>query len=341
MKLLNKVLLALSLLACTVMAQAQSPSTVLVVGNANSKSSVGLVTHYMKARNISRANMLLLNWDANDNADTCSLAQYNTSIAAPVYNKIAQLGGIDYIVLCRNLPIRVRDNSNSVDSMLAGKSTQMRFNPYYNSRVPFTSARFGIYLVTRLDGWSWDDALALVNRSMAATRGTLFAFDCDPSKDSNSGYKWFNDFMKMGAAQLQASGLSIDLDNTATFRLPTQPVAGYMSWGSNDSQFSAVVYNSLRFEPGAIVETAVSTSGSNIRFPGGGQSQIAQLVRNGVTGIKGYVAEPFLRSVAMPNMLFRNYTSGLNLAESFYASSSFLGWKDVVLGDPLCAPYKQ
>jgi hypothetical protein len=30
------------------------------------------------------------------------------------------------------------------------------------------------------------------------------------------------------------------------------------------------------------------------------------------------------------------YTSGFTLAESFYAASRFVGWEDVVIGDPLC-----
>ena len=31
--------------------------------------------------------------------------------------------------------------------------------------------------------------------------------------------------------------------------------------------------------------------------------------------------------------------AGYTLAESFYAASHFVGWEDVVIGDPLCSPY--
>jgi hypothetical protein len=27
------------------------------------------------------------------------------------------------------------------------------------------------------------------------------------------------------------------------------------------------------------------------------------------------------------------------MAESLYAASQFIGWEDVVIGDPLCCPY--
>jgi len=31
----------------------------------------------------------------------------------------------------------------------------------------------------------------------------------------------------------------------------------------------------------------------------------------------------------------------MNLAESFYAASLVAKWKDVVIGDPLCRPYRK
>jgi len=29
----------------------------------------------------------------------------------------------------------------------------------------------------------------------------------------------------------------------------------------------------------------------------------------------------------------------ITFSESFYAASHFVGWEDVVIGDPLCCPY--
>ena len=42
---------------------------------------------------------------------------------------------------------------------------------------------------------------------------------------------------------------------------------GYASWGSNDAKFTSENYLSIRFVPGAIAETAVSTSarGSGVK----------------------------------------------------------------------------
>ena len=114
---------------------------------------------------------------------------------------------------------------------------------------------------------------------------------------------------------------------------------GYASWGSNDSAFDNEKYKGIKFLPGALCETFVSTSGRTFRPTTGGQSLIADLVASGVTGVKGYVSEPYTFALAKPNILFDRYTSGRNLAESFYAASMVLKWKDIVIGDPLCSPY--
>jgi len=70
-----------------------------------------------------------------------------------------------------------------------------------------------------------------------------------------------------------------------------------------------------------------------------GQSLIGDLIRKGVTGVKGYVTEPYSVALARPEVLFERYTAGFNLAESFYMASILTNWKDIVIGDPLCAPY--
>jgi hypothetical protein len=60
-----------------------------------------------------------------------------------------------------------------------------------------------------------------------------------------------------------------------------------------------------------------------------------------VTGVKGYVAEPFSVALCPADILFDRYTAGYTLAESFYMAVPFLKWKDIVIGDPLCAPYRE
>jgi hypothetical protein len=63
------------------------------------------------------------------------------------------------------------------------------------------------------------------------------------------------------------------------------------------------------------------------------------LIAHGLTCGKGYVDEPLLQANASPTIVMDRYTSGYTMAESFYAASHFVGWEDVIIGDPLCCPY--
>jgi hypothetical protein len=63
------------------------------------------------------------------------------------------------------------------------------------------------------------------------------------------------------------------------------------------------------------------------------------LIAHGLTCGKGYVDEPLLQAIASPTIALDRYASGYTMAESFYAGSHFVGWEDVIIGDPLCCPY--
>jgi uncharacterized protein (TIGR03790 family) len=130
------------------------------------------------------------------------------------------------------------------------------------------------------------------------------------------------------------------LDLTTAFIGGRSNLLGYFSWGSNDQgAYSASAYLSLFFAPGAVCDTAVSTSARTFLPTQGGQSLLVDLIAQGLTGGKGYTDEPLLQAIASPTIVLDRYTAGYTLAESFYAASHFVCWEDVVIGDPLCSPY--
>lgn len=212
-------------------------------------------------------------------------------------------------------------------------------NPYYGVKLPFNSSNYNnIWLVTRLDGYTLADAKALVDRSIASSgtpaSGGAYLFDMNPAASSS-----LNDRMLTINNLLRLKGLITLLDETALFVGNQAGLKGYVSWGSNDPNYSRAVYQSNTFIPGAIGETYVSSSARTLHDPNApGQSLIADLVAQGITGISGYVLEPYTVGVAHIDILFDRYTDGYCLAESYYASYEFIGWEAVVLGDPLCAP---
>ena len=261
---------------------------------------------------------------------------------------------MDFIVTTKGVPLRLQEGGYSVDAFVScvnkflepianPTETEIRrcLNPYFNKNEGFSSKKYGFYLVTRLDGYTVQDAKRLVTQSVAAKphKGP-FLLDADPTRVTN-GYKIMQDSLLRAGDVLKTKGYQVRIDESAKFVSHDVPVAGYSSWGSNDRAFDVAAYRSLRFLPGAIGETFVSTSGRTFSPATNGQSLIADLIQGGITGVKGYVSEPYTFALAKPDILFDRYTSGFNLAESFYMASMVLKWKDVVIGDPLCAPYRK
>jgi hypothetical protein len=153
-------------------------------------------------------------------------------------------------------------------------------NKYYNSTAPFTHAAFGGYLVTRLDGYIQSDAMALVDRSLAAMQNPQTgAILIDVPSDFGSGDKTMmppttpstnvtseesydkgNADLLHAAEILEASGIPNDTVTTNKFVGDQSNLLGYFSWGSNDNHYNPNKYESLSFAPGALSNTYVSNS---------------------------------------------------------------------------------
>ena len=71
---------------------------------------------------------------------------------------------------------------------------------------------------------------------------------------------------------------------------------GQQRWSS----YSPEAYLSLFFAPGAVCDTAVSTSARTFLPTRGGQSLLVDLIAHGLTGGKGYTDEPLLQAIASP-----------------------------------------
>jgi Tfp pilus assembly protein PilF len=136
-----------------------------------------------------------------------------------------------------------------------------------------------------------------------------------------------------------------------------QNVLGYASWGSTDPQ-NRVRSFGMAFAPGAIASVLVGSGARTFREPpvtwvpsgdpvnraswyaGSPESLVGDLVREGVTGAVGYVSQPVLNATIRPQILFPAYAKGLSLVEAFYLAMPALSWQTVVIGDPLCAPFR-
>lgn len=325
---------------------------VLVVINRNSQDSIDIGSYYAAKRQIPSGNVVIIDSPPEEDIDWKPFeAQVRDPIRAAL-KKSKNL--IDFIVTTKGVPLRIKPELYSVDAHLAAMDLDIApmgqpdiasyrrcLSPYFNKDVRFSHKRFGLYLVTRLDGFTVKDAKRLVDDSLAARpeKGPFF-FDAAGNRKDGS-YGPMQQLLFDAGQILKIKGFDSKVDQSDDFISPDEPLAGYASWGSNDGRFQMSLYQKLRFKPGAIAETFVSTSARTFKPVVGGQSLIGDLIAGGITGVKGYVSEPYTIALAKPDILFDRYTKGYNLAESFYMASPLVKWKDVIIGDPLCAPYRK
>ena len=371
-----RVLFALLLILLpTTQLFAQSAENILLVLNDSSSISLEIGQYYAEKRGVARDNILRLKTPTDDSIDR---AVYGRLIEGPIAGWLTRSFAQDrilYIVLTKGIPLRISGTSGqdgtigSVDSeltllyrKLAGQSVPPAgrvANPYFQAGAQtlqpnmFSHEAFDIFLVTRLDGYTFDDIRGLIDRSLAPSREGKILFDGKGSSQ-DKGETWFQAAADSFTAA--GSGNRVVIDMSSKVLTDVDGVLGYYSWGSNDPANKLRRLN-LRFVPGALAAMFVSSDARTFmeppadwnigtwdnkasHFAGSPQSLTGDLIREGVTGIAGHVAEPFLEATIRPNVLFPAYLSGFNLAESFYQAMPFLSWQTVVVGDPLCAPFR-
>ena len=234
-------------------------------------------------------------------------------------------------------------------------------NPYFlenrpiREAAPFTHGEHDVYLVTRLDAFTVEEALALVDRGMAGSTEGHIVLDQRAALRQSAGENWLVE----AANQLRATGHGdrVLLETTPKPARDVARVLGYYGWGSIDPQ-NRVRELRMGFVPGSIGATFASSDARTFQEPpqdwvpsagesgpgsmlhaGAPHSLVGDMIREGVTGVAGHVAEPYLQSVVRPQTLFAAYLAGFNLVEAFYLSLPQLSWQGVVIGDPLCAPF--
>jgi len=369
------VLLAvLLLLAFAPSAAAQSGENVLLVVNQASETSVRIGDYYARTRRVPPDNILRISVAIKDEV---TRADYERQIEASVvawFGRTLAHDRIVYIVLTKGVPLRVAGSSGrggtlaSVDSELAllyRKMTGERVslvgplpNPYFlgdqapEEAQPFSHREQDVFLVTRLDGFAEHDVIGLVDRGMVASRDGRFLLDGKAPWDDKG-----NHWLKAAADWLTAHrfGDRVTLDMTSRVLTDEGNVLGYYSWGSGDPAIKLRRFN-LAFAPGAIGAMFLNGDARTFTEPpsdwkigtwenrssyyaGGPQSLTGDLIREGITGVAGHVAEPYFDGTIRPDILFPAYVSGFNLVESFYLAMPYLSWQTVVVGDPLCTAF--
>ena len=318
----------------------------------------------------------------NDIADeVISRADYEVLIRDPIANFLAKRGLARanlILVTIMGVPLRVAGSGEpgpilisetgaSVDAELALLFSDLdgsagilgSVNPFYRSDLSWSDWRALNpdaplqFLVGRIAGYPTDldpmtglpsDVQELIARAqlIPADEGR-WVIDEDGTGSSIRVGGDLN-ILRPAVQPLRDLGQEVTHDTTVSVVQNVPGIAGFASWGSNDSNaFAPPYFGAIGgvqvpgiFQPRSLAVTIVSTNARSFTSPPSyGQSLVADLIRLGASGVAGHVSEPGIGAIARPGVMFPAFVEGQTAVEAYFRSLPFLGWANVYIGDPL------
>jgi uncharacterized protein (TIGR03790 family) len=265
------------------------------------------------------------------------------------------------LVVCRGVPLAIahdpvlyadappftargefRTNAGAVDSelsLLAHPNYPINAfvpNPLFQNDHVTPFDREKVIEVARLDGPTVEDALALVDRALAAERtGLLGRAYLDFGGNHPDGDRW----LEAAAKQLDDLGFDTDLDRAPTTMPATARIdapAIYFGWYTGDLN-GPFALPGFQFPPGAIALHIHSFSARTLRSTTAGWT--GPLIARGATATVGNVFEPYLQLTHHPDLLLRALARGAPLVDAAYYALPALSWQCILIGDPLYRPF--
>ena len=178
------LILALSCVSSLISQTSSDYSDVAVIVNDNSQISMNIGSYFQQARNVPNQNMIHITTSTLEEIDSLTFELLRQQIEGYlISNNLTD--SINYIVTTKGVPLKIYRPvstgtnfsyiaSNSVDSelalMLGSDANSIAANgsipnSFYSSNQHFSRDSFGIYLVTRLTGYTASDIYNLINRS--------------------------------------------------------------------------------------------------------------------------------------------------------------------------------
>jgi len=346
------------------------PDSVIVVASRLDLPSVALAERYAAARQLPDQQVCLIDAPLVEDVD---FDTFKSAIVGGIAACTATYEDrIEAIVLARGLPLRVGIPGGGRVSMAAalalGETTTATGAPVlgrrFNNRVncgggnmcdaamwsnPYRSGVFGpdwtattgqaIWhpkIVTMLHGRTYADAAKLVASATTAeaiggARGTFTLMSgADPAR---------------GALDFQYGRVVTALRNLGFTDVEQVPFDAnrtghtYAAFFTGTAGIGASIEGNT-FAPGAIVDnlTSYGAVAENFRDMGESQVSIARWVAKGVAGVHGTTDEPLNNCFPQRDLLV-SYASGGTLGEAYFRAMPFVYWHNLVLGDPMAAPY--
>jgi uncharacterized protein (TIGR03790 family) len=348
---MKQTILLLVTLAFTTFSLAQqvSYSDVAVVVNDSSQTSIDIGNYFVQQRNIPSQNIIHISTTTQEEIDTTQLFDLLTQVGNYLTTNILS-DSINYIVTTKGMPLKVSNGNCMYGAGCSSVELEMAlingpysisigmggtlFNPYYSSYQHFNRTDFHIFLVTRLDGYTYDDVINLIDRSgpnvLVEKNQALFVLDFTANANEDSV-----PIMTLAENTLTELGWNYVFYGDSTVLLNQSDVLGLYSIDYN-SLGQSLNYNWLK---GSVVKLALCNTAATFdenQNPDG-NFLVADAIKEGATGAEGFVYCGYSNADLVYAFVLSHYlndTIHFNLAESYYAALPTLSYPHEVIGDP-------
>lgn len=328
-------------------------SDVAVIVNDNSSISQAVGTYFRQARSIPSQNIIHISVPETEVIDSAQFEDLRNQIESYlISNNLAD--SFNYLVTTKGVPMRVERanctyspntppmNCTSVESELtllfsanAGNigSSQTTYNPYYSSSTGFDHSAFDMYLVTRLDGFTYEDITDMIDRSGPATPVNQLSsyFVVDHIQISSGDSLFFAPMNQAIIQAVQTNGWNAMYDPASPQLTGTENMVGYFRY-EGMSELTPIGFG---WVPGSIAEHLDYSFDLTFTSSAGQENKMGDFISKGASGGHALLFTVFFSQISNGEQIANHYSSGsYNLAESFYAGIQVLSSTDVVFGDP-------
>lgn len=343
------------------LAQTVSYNDVAVIVNDNSPISIEIGNYFQSARNIPPQNMIHVFSPTTENIDSTQFEQVRAQIENYLINNNL-VDSINYLVTTKGVPLKINGGCvvgsvpgsacASFDSELAlilgplsasiGASGVVQ-NPVFETTANFDRDSAGIFLVTRLDGYTKNDVFNMIDNSGPETGINQSAAKAvvDISNAAGGDSAYFADlFVPIHDYFIDYSWNS-DLDLNDAPLIGQNNVFGYFGLGHGPLPSSTFNYDWTQGAVGGMTMCNSAVTFDVAENPNN-DFLVANLIADGITGALGHVDYIYFSQIWHGDVFVdRYYDTGhvYNLAESYYMSETTLSWQTVIIGDPKASVY--
>lgn len=341
----------------TVNAQTITYDDVGVIVNDNSLESINIAGYFQSERNIPAQNMIHINAPTIEEIDSTQFELIRLQIETYlVSNNLVD--SLNYLVTTKGVPLKVNSGCvqnpipgqtcSSFDSDLAlilgsySSSILMNGqlpNPYFGSTSNFSRDNVGIYLVTRLDGYTVGDVFKIIDNSGPMTGldqvSDYAILDMNQATGGDSAY--FVDVNLQPAYNvLTGDNWNTEFDQNFNPLTGQNQVFAYLSTG-HGPLFNVNLNNTWTQGSFSSMSTCKTAETFDMSQNTNNQFLLADLIAEGCTAAHGHVNCIYFGQIFRFDILVDRYldpNNDFNLAESYYMGEPTLSWQSVIIGDP-------